>query len=106
MEWPQWSVDIMQTFLAKEPTAEARCEVGIAQSSALYIGGKLPKGKQGKSNSKHDAGIQRELRRYADLVYRLELVDALLLRLSRMTEMHLERFFPEHLNQRQFMAVL
>ena len=35
----------MQTFLAKEPTAEARCEVGIAQSSALYIGGKLPKGK-------------------------------------------------------------
>lgn len=45
MQWPQWSVDLMQVFLSREPTAEERCEVGIAQSSAIYVAGKLPKGK-------------------------------------------------------------
>jgi hypothetical protein len=45
MQWPQWSVDLMQTFLAREPPAEDRCEVAVAQQLAVYVGGKLPKGK-------------------------------------------------------------
>jgi hypothetical protein len=45
MQWPQWSVDLMQTFLAREPPAEDRCEVAAAQQTALWAGSKTPKGK-------------------------------------------------------------
>lgn len=45
MEWPQWSVDLMQTFLAREPTGEDRCEVAIAQQTAMWTASKTPKGK-------------------------------------------------------------
>lgn len=45
MQWPQWSVDLMQTFLAREPTGEDRCEAAIAQQTALWVGSKTPKGK-------------------------------------------------------------
>ena len=45
MEWPQWSVDLMQAFLSREPTAEERCEIGMAQHTAIYVGGKIAKGK-------------------------------------------------------------
>ena len=45
MEWPQWSVDLMQTFLSREPPGEDRCEAAVAQQTALWVGSKTPKGK-------------------------------------------------------------
>lgn len=36
---------MMQAFLAKEPTAEERTEIAVAQVSAVYVGSKLAKGK-------------------------------------------------------------
>lgn len=45
MQWPQWSVDLMQTFLSREPPGEDRCEAAVAQQTALWVGSKTPKGK-------------------------------------------------------------
>ena len=44
MQWPQWSVDLMQTFLSREPPGEDRCEIAAAQQMAMWAGSKTKKG--------------------------------------------------------------
>lgn len=45
VEWPAWSVQLMQVFLSREPTAEERCEVAVAHASAIYAGANMSRGK-------------------------------------------------------------
>lgn len=49
MAWPAAHVELLQAFMAKEPPAEERCEVMLAQLSALAFNRTRGKGESAMS---------------------------------------------------------